>query len=79
MTRDRKHPPEQIVGGEIEVSMANGKPTDQACRQAGIVNRPHSRWRKEYGGLLGNARFAARRWVRLATPASARTLLRAAS
>lgn len=31
--------------------MATGKTTDQACRDAGIVEQTYYRWRKEYGGL----------------------------
>ncbi len=31
--------------------MANGKSTDQACRDAGIVAPTYYRWRKDYGGL----------------------------
>ncbi len=31
--------------------MANGKATDQACWEAGIVKQTYYRWRKEYGGL----------------------------
>ena len=36
---------------QIEVSVANGKTTAQACKEAEIVERTYFRWRKEYGGL----------------------------
>ncbi len=45
--------PEQIVTvlRQIEVAMANGKSTPQACKDAGIHTQTYYRWRKEYGGL----------------------------
>ena len=45
--------PEQIVAAlrQIEVAMAQGKPTPIACREAGISDVSYYRWRKEYGGL----------------------------
>ena len=44
---------EQIVTlrRQIEVLMAQGKPTPVACRDAGISLQIFYRWRKEYGGL----------------------------
>src|SRR5664280_2193056 len=44
---------EQIVTllRQIEVSMAQGKATPVACRDAGISQQSYYRWRKEYGGL----------------------------
>lgn len=36
---------------QIEVAIANGKTTVQACKEAGIVEQTYFRWRKEYGGL----------------------------
>jgi hypothetical protein len=36
---------------QIEVSMAQGKPTPVACRDAGISLQSFYRRRKEYGGL----------------------------
>jgi len=44
---------EQIVTvlRQIEVLMAQGKPTPEACREAGISQQSYYRWRKEYGGL----------------------------
>ncbi len=45
----RRYKPEQIVNllRQIEVGIANGKPTPQACKEA----ETYYRWRKEYGGL----------------------------
>ena len=44
---------EQIVTllRQIEVSMAQGKSSPVACRDAGISQQSYYRWRKEYGGL----------------------------
>jgi len=49
----RRYKPEQIVNllRQIEVAIANGKPTPQACREAEITQQTYYRWRKEYGGL----------------------------
>jgi putative transposase len=49
----KKYKPEQIVSllRQIEVAVANGKSTPQACRNAGITEQSYYRWRKEYGGL----------------------------
>jgi transposase-like protein len=50
----KKRPtPEQIVTllRQIEVSMAQGKSAQIACREAGISDQSYYRWRKEYGGL----------------------------
>jgi len=53
MARRTKHTPEQVVNllRQIEVAIANGKTTPQACKEAGIVEQSYYRWRKEYGGL----------------------------
>jgi putative transposase len=53
MARGKKYQPEHVVNllRQIEVSVANGKSTDQACRDAGIVEQTYYRWRKENGGL----------------------------
>jgi putative transposase len=50
---NRRHKPEQIVAllRQIEVAIANGKTTPQACREAEITVQTYYRWRKEYGGL----------------------------
>ena len=49
----QRYKPEQIVTvlRQIEVAMANGKSTPQACQEAGIHTQTYYRWRKEYGGL----------------------------
>ena len=53
MARGKKHSAEQVVNllRQIEVAVANGKTTPQACKEAGIVEQTYFRWRKEYGGL----------------------------
>ena len=47
---------EQIVTllRQIEVELANGKTTPQACKEAEITVQTYYRWRKEYGGLKLN-------------------------
>ena len=49
----QRYKPEQVVTvlRQIEVAMANGKSTPQACKEAGIHTQTYYRWRKEYGGL----------------------------
>ena len=49
----KRYKPEQIVTmlRQIEVSIANGKTTPQACKEAEITVLTYYRWRKEYGGL----------------------------
>ena len=49
----RRYKPEQIVTllRQIEVGIANGKATPQACKEAGITTQTYYRWRKEFGGL----------------------------
>jgi transposase-like protein len=49
----RRYKPEQIVNllRQIEVGIANGKATPQACKEAEITQQTYYRWRKEYGGL----------------------------
>jgi putative transposase len=49
----QRYKPEQIVTmlRQIEVGIANGKNTPQACREAAITVQTFYRWRKEYGGL----------------------------
>jgi transposase-like protein len=48
-----RYKPEQIVTmlRQIEVGVANGKTTPQACKEAEIAVQTFYRWRKEYGGL----------------------------
>jgi putative transposase len=49
----KRYKAEQIVTmlRQIEVSIANGKTTPQACNEAAITVQTYYRWRKEYGGL----------------------------
>jgi hypothetical protein len=53
MGRGKKHSAEQVVNllRQIEVAVANGKTTLQACKEGGMVGQTYCRWRKEYGGL----------------------------
>jgi putative transposase len=48
-----RYKPEQVVTllRQIEVAVANGKTTPQACKEAQITAQTYYRWRKEYGGL----------------------------
>ena len=50
---NKRYKAEQIVTllRQIEVGIANGKPTPQACKEAEITIQTYYRWRKEYGGL----------------------------
>jgi len=49
----KKYKPEQIVTllRQVEVELANGKTTPQACKEAAITAQTYYRWRKEFGGL----------------------------
>lgn len=49
----KRYKPEQIVTllRQIEVEIANGKTTPQACKETGITQQTFYRWRKEFGGL----------------------------
>ena len=49
----QRYKPEQIVTilRQIEVAVANGKTTPQACKEASITVQTYYRWRKEYGGM----------------------------
>ena len=49
----KKYNPEQIVTllRQVEVELANGKTTPQACKEAEITAQTYYRWRKEFGGL----------------------------
>ena len=48
----KRYKPEQIVAllRQIEVEIANGKTTPQACKEAEITQQTYCRWRKEFGG-----------------------------
>ena len=49
----KKYKPEQIVTllRQVEVELANGKTTPQACKEAEITAQSYYRWRKEFGRL----------------------------
>jgi putative transposase len=49
----KRYKPEQIVTllRQVEVEIANGKTTPQACKEAEITPQTCYRWRKEFGGL----------------------------
>jgi len=49
----KRYKPEQIVNllRQIEVEIANGKTTPQACKEAEITQQTYYRWRKGFGGL----------------------------
>ena len=49
----KRYKPEQIVNllRQIEVEIANGKTTPQACKEVEITQQTYYRWRKEFGGL----------------------------
>ena len=50
----RRYKPKQIVNllRQIEVGIANGKPTPQACKEAEITVQTYYRLLKEGGGLM---------------------------
>ena len=50
---NKRYKAEQIVMllRQIEVGIANGKTTPQACKEVEITVQTYYRWRKEYGGL----------------------------
>jgi putative transposase len=49
----KRYKPEQIDNllRQVEVEIANGKTTPQACRDAEITTQMYYRWRREFGGL----------------------------
>ena len=49
----KRYKAEEIVNKlrQIEVGLANGKSTPQACKEAEINTQTYYRWRKEFGGL----------------------------
>jgi transposase-like protein len=53
MGRGKKYPPDMVVYilRKIESDIENGKTTEQACREVGIVELTYYRWRNEFGGL----------------------------
>jgi len=54
----KKYKPEQIVTllRQVEVELANGKTTPQACQEAAITAQTYYRWRTEFGGLNSTRR-----------------------
>lgn len=48
-----KHKPEEIVGKlrDVEIVLAHGASTAEACRRIAINEQTYYRWCKEYGGL----------------------------
>jgi transposase-like protein len=62
MARGKRYQPEQVVNllRQIEVVVANGKTTAQACKEAEVVEQTYFRWRKEYEGA-GRSGEAAER------------------
>ena len=49
----KKHMPEEIIGKlrEVEIVLAQGASTAEACRRITVSEQTYYRWRKEYGGL----------------------------
>lgn len=49
----KKHKPEEIIGKlrEVEIVLAQGASTVEACRRIAVSEQTYYRWRKEYGGL----------------------------
>ena len=49
----KRYKAEQIVTllRQVEVEIANGKTTPQACKETQITVQTYYRWRKEFGGL----------------------------
>lgn len=50
---NKKHKPEEIIGKlrEVEIVLAQGASTAEACRRIAVSEQAYYRWRKEYGGL----------------------------
>jgi Transposase len=53
MARGKRYQPEQVVNllRQIEVAIANGKTTAQACKEAEIVEQTYFRWRSGVSAL----------------------------
>jgi putative transposase len=49
----KKHKPEEIIDKlrEVEIVLAQGASTAEACRRIAVSEQAYYRWRKEYGGL----------------------------
>jgi len=55
----KRHKPEEVIGKlrEVEIVLAQGGTTGDACRRIAVTEQAYYRWRKEYGGLkTGQAR-----------------------
>jgi putative transposase len=63
MAGGQRYQPEQVVNllRQIEVAIANGKTSAQACKEAEIAEQTYFRWRKEYGGVAGGLGEAVER------------------
>jgi transposase-like protein len=50
---NKRPTPEQIIGKlrEVEIALAQGISTAEACRRIAVSVQTYYRWRKEYGGL----------------------------
>ena len=50
--RRTRNTPERMINllREVEIAVANGKRTKQACLEAGILCQTYYRWRRKYGG-----------------------------
>ncbi len=50
---NKRPTPEQIIGKlrEVEIGLAQGISTAEACRRITVSVQTYYRWRKEYGGL----------------------------
>ena len=50
---NKRATPEQIIGKlrEVEIVLAQGSSTAEACRRIAVSVQTYYRWRKEYGGL----------------------------
>ena len=49
----KKHKPEEIIGKlrEVEIVLAQGATTAEACRRIAVTEQTYYRRRREYGGL----------------------------
>ena len=49
----KKHKPEEIIGKlrEVEIVLAQGASTAEACRRIAVSEQTYYRWRNLYGGM----------------------------
>ncbi len=54
--QSKKHKPEESIGKlrEVEIVLAQGASTAEACRRIAVSEQTYYRWRKEFGGLKGD-------------------------